>query len=116
MFSSFANCTLYIVHCTLLYIVHYYTLSIVTCSFSQGQEYYAEGVEVCNYPANPERATATAVVLADPSACTKVGCKDCPVGTRNPAESSNFCHTCTHMKEYTTDKINCLTCDVVSGM
>ena len=90
---------------------------IDTCYFFQGQEYYAEGNDAkCNYPANPERATATAVVVDDPSKCTKVECKDCPVGTRNPAESSNFCHTCTHMKEYTTDKINCLTCDVVSGM
>ena len=97
---------------------------IDTCYFFQGQEYYAEGEALdgdgealdCNYPANPERATPTAVVVTDPSKCTKVGCKDCPVGTRNPAESSNFCHTCTHMKEYTTDKINCLTCNVVSGM
>ena len=99
-----------------MYIVYYYTLYIVTSSFSQGQEYYAEGEADCNYPVNPERGTATSVVVTDPSKCTKVECKDCPDGTRNPAESLNYCHRCTHMKEYTTDKINCLTCDVVSGM
>ena len=100
-----------------MYIVNYYTLYIETCSLFQGQEYYAEGDEAdCNYPVNPERRTAAAVVVTDHSKCTKVECKDCPDGTRNPAESTNYCHTCTHAKEYTTDKINCLTCDVVSGM
>ncbi|XP_063678024.1 uncharacterized protein LOC134813996 [Bolinopsis microptera] len=78
-----------------------------------GQEYYAEGVDAdCNYPANPERASATAVAVTDPSTCTKVECRDCPDGTRNTAESSDYCHSCTHMKEYTTDKIECLMCDV----
>ncbi|XP_063676040.1 uncharacterized protein LOC134812503 isoform X2 [Bolinopsis microptera] len=78
-----------------------------------GQEYYAEGADAdCNYPANPERASATAVAVTDPSTCTKVECKACPDGTRNPAESSDYCYSCTHMKEYTTDKIECLTCDV----
>ena len=80
----------------------------------QGQEYYAEGNSPdCNYPADPPREGPTAVIVKDPSQCTKIECRACPVGTRNEAESSSYCHRCTLPKEYSPDGINCQTCDVV---
>ncbi|KAL5265842.1 hypothetical protein ACHWQZ_G006505 [Mnemiopsis leidyi] len=73
-----------------------------------GQEYHTTGAGECTVTI--DRSTAQAISVAAPENCDAVSCRVCEDGNRNPAESSTYCHRCEKKRDYTTDKINCLTC------